>query len=220
VLSEGTASDATIKGIAGPIYGQARLAAKRNAPESTGNGHTTVAVQAFQGGPYLASVCKDGGRDRDQFGDLLVANDKGAKVLAEDLAKTYPTNTMLRLYWLSTINAAIELDKANPSQALLDLETATPDDLGQAGTFISYVYPSLRPWANLPADASWGRSSSRVSEGLDHRGTVLMKLGTELLSGSSDCPEAPEHFWSGLHPSMCGANPRPHRASTQFSQYQ
>ena len=34
-----------------------------------------------------------------------------AKALAEELEKNYPTNTILKLYWLPTINAAIELSK-------------------------------------------------------------------------------------------------------------
>jgi hypothetical protein len=40
-----------------------------------------------------------------------------AKALAEELEKSYPTNTMLKLYWLPTIIAAIELNKGNSSQA-------------------------------------------------------------------------------------------------------
>ena len=38
-----------------------------------------------------------------------------AKALAEELEKSYPTNTLLKLYWLPTINAAIELNKSNSS---------------------------------------------------------------------------------------------------------
>jgi hypothetical protein len=42
------------------------------------------------------------------------------------LEKSYATNALLNLYWLPTINACIELTKANSSQALVSLEAATP----------------------------------------------------------------------------------------------
>src|SRR5262249_35811984 len=53
-----------------------------------------------------------------------------AKALAEELEKSYPTDTMMKLYWLPTINASIELNKGNSSQALEYLETAAPYELG------------------------------------------------------------------------------------------
>jgi hypothetical protein len=39
-----------------------------------------------------------------------------ARTLAEELEKSYPTDTFLKLYWLPTINAAVELNKGTPSQ--------------------------------------------------------------------------------------------------------
>jgi serine/threonine protein kinase len=104
---------------------------------------------------------------------LARAGDSGrAKALAEDLAKTYPTNTMLKLYWLPTINATIELDKDNSSQALLDLEAAAPYDLGGAGTFINYVYPAyVRGQAYLQAHNGTA-AAAEFQKLLDHRGIV------------------------------------------------
>ena len=52
-----------------------------------------------------------------------------AKALADELEKSYPRNTMLRLYWLPTINAAIELNNGNSSQAFVDLEAPAPYEL-------------------------------------------------------------------------------------------
>jgi hypothetical protein len=49
-----------------------------------------------------------------------------AKALADELEKNYPTNILLKLYWLPTINAAIELSKGNSSQAVVLLEAAGP----------------------------------------------------------------------------------------------
>jgi len=59
-----------------------------------------------------------------------------ATALVGELQKSYATNTLMKLYWLPTINAAIELHKGNSSQAVIYLEAATPYDLGLAGTFI------------------------------------------------------------------------------------
>jgi tetratricopeptide (TPR) repeat protein len=65
-----------------------------------------------------------------------------AETLVKDLKKDYPTDTLLKLYWLPTINAAMELSDGNASQALKELEIAAPYELGSAGTFISYLYPA------------------------------------------------------------------------------
>jgi hypothetical protein len=95
-----------------------------------------------------------------------------AKALADELAKTYPTNTMLKIYWLPTINAAIELDKGNSPQALLDLEAAAPYELGGAGGFINYVYPAnVRGQAYLQAH-NGAAAAAEFQKLLDHRGIV------------------------------------------------
>ncbi len=49
---------------------------------------------------------------------------------------------MLKLYWPPTINAAIELNKGNSSQALVHLEDAAPYELGSGVGFINYLYPA------------------------------------------------------------------------------
>jgi hypothetical protein len=65
-----------------------------------------------------------------------------ASVLAGELQKSYPADIMLKLYWLPTINATIELSTNRSSQALRELEAAAPYELGTTGTFISYLYPA------------------------------------------------------------------------------
>jgi len=52
-----------------------------------------------------------------------------AQALAGELEKNYPLSTMLKLYWLPTINAAIAVNQGNSSQAMVDLEPAAPYDL-------------------------------------------------------------------------------------------
>jgi eukaryotic-like serine/threonine-protein kinase len=71
---------------------------------------------------------------------------------AGDLERTYPAHTLLKLYWLPTIRAAIELKKNNPSQALVELEAAAPYEQGQTGVNTSNLYPAyIRGEAYLAA---------------------------------------------------------------------
>jgi serine/threonine protein kinase/Tfp pilus assembly protein PilF len=97
-----------------------------------------------------------------------------AKGIAEELRKDYPTNTLIKLYWLPTINAALHLNANNPTAALMELEAAAPYELGvpppmQTGT----LYPVyLRGQAYLLAH----NGSAAVTEFqklLGHRGIVL-----------------------------------------------
>jgi tetratricopeptide (TPR) repeat protein len=79
---------------------------------------------------------------------------------------------MLKLYWLPTINAAIELEKNNSSQALHELEAAAPYDLGGAGTYINYAYPAyVRGVAFLQAHNA-AAAAAEFQKMLDHRGIV------------------------------------------------
>jgi hypothetical protein len=94
-----------------------------------------------------------------------------ATVLIEQLEKDNPSNTMLKLYWLPTIKAAIELDKGNPSQAIANLEAANPYELGNPG-FINYLYPAyVRGQAYLLAQQGINAATEfrKIS---DHRGVV------------------------------------------------
>jgi hypothetical protein len=97
-----------------------------------------------------------------------------ATALVGELEKNYAANTLLKLYWLPTISAAIELDKGNSSQALVYLEAAAPYELGcppplQFGT----LYPAyLRGQAYLLAHN--GTAAAAEFEKLrDHRGIVI-----------------------------------------------
>jgi tetratricopeptide (TPR) repeat protein len=96
-----------------------------------------------------------------------------ATALMGELQRSYATNTLMKLYWLPTIKAAIELNKSNSSHALVDLESATPYDLGLAGTFINYLYPAyVRGQAYLLAHNGTA-AAAEFQKLLDHRGIVL-----------------------------------------------
>ncbi|HLM82084.1 MAG TPA: serine/threonine-protein kinase [Gemmataceae bacterium] len=96
-----------------------------------------------------------------------------AKALSDELEKNYPTNAMLKLYWLPTINAAIELNKNNSSQAIVDLEAAAPYELGSPPPMLTgTIYPAyLRGQAYLLAHNGTA-AAAEFQKMLDHPGIV------------------------------------------------
>jgi serine/threonine protein kinase len=108
---------------------------------------------AKQGIP--AALAISAGRDVKLIAALTLArvgDTAQASKAAGDLERTYPAHTLLKLYWLPTIQAAIELKKNNPSQALVDLEAAAPYEQGQAGSSVGNLYPAyIRGEAYLAA---------------------------------------------------------------------
>ena len=83
----------------------------------------------------------------------------------------YPANTLLKLYWISTIQAAIDL-KNNPTQALVDLEAAAPYEQGQSGVNINSLYPAyIRGEAHLAAH-NGGAATVEYQKLIDHPGIV------------------------------------------------
>jgi eukaryotic-like serine/threonine-protein kinase len=97
-----------------------------------------------------------------------------AKRLVEQLKleKTASTNTMLKFYCLPTIDAAIEISKNNPSQAILDLEATMPYELGGPLMF-PYLYPSwVHGQAYLAANNGTG-AAVEFKKLIDHPGIVL-----------------------------------------------
>jgi eukaryotic-like serine/threonine-protein kinase len=123
----------------------------------------------------MAALALAPGRDVKVFAALTLArigDGLGAKALADELEKSYPNNTFLKVYWLPTINAAIELEKGNAPQALLNLEAAAPYELGQANMFINYLYPAyVRGQAYLLAK-NGAAAAAEFQKLIDHRGVV------------------------------------------------
>ena len=95
-----------------------------------------------------------------------------AKTLVAELEQEYPTDSLMKLYWLPCIAATMALDAGNPKQALQELETARPYELGAAATFINYLYPAyLRGQAYMQAhDAE--AAAVEFQKLVDHPGLV------------------------------------------------
>jgi serine/threonine protein kinase/tetratricopeptide (TPR) repeat protein len=125
----------------------------------------------------MAALALSRGRDVKVLAALTfgrVGEIPRAKALAEELEKNYPTNTALRLYWLPTINAALELNQGDWSRALVQLEAAAPYELGAPAPLLTgTLYPAyLRGEAYLLAH-NGSAAAAEFQKVLDHRGIVL-----------------------------------------------
>jgi eukaryotic-like serine/threonine-protein kinase len=100
-----------------------------------------------------------------------VGDARKARALRAELEKSYPTNTMLKVYWLPTVDATIAFNHANFSEAITDLEPATPYELGTPA-FINYLYPAyVRGHAYLLA-RNGTAAAAEFQKLVDHRGIV------------------------------------------------
>jgi serine/threonine protein kinase/tetratricopeptide (TPR) repeat protein len=133
-------------------------------------GNSAVAKQKIDAAVALAP-----GRDVKVLAALTLARagePARAKALVEQLEKSNGTNTMLKLYWFPTIEASIDLNAGDASQALIALEAAAPYDLGGPAP-INYLYPVyVRGQAYLAAHNGAG-AVGEFQKILDHRGIVL-----------------------------------------------
>ncbi len=125
----------------------------------------------------VAALALAPGRDVKMFAALTLAQvgeSARAKTIAEELEKSYPSQTMLKVYWLPTIRAAIELHENNLTQALVSLEAASPYELGEPAQLqMGTMYPAyIRGQAQLMAHHG-PAAAVEFQKFLDHRGIVI-----------------------------------------------
>jgi serine/threonine protein kinase/Flp pilus assembly protein TadD len=133
------------------------------------------AVEAKQ--HVRAALARAPGRDVRVLAALALAragDAERAKGMADQLEKEFPTNTILRRYWVPTIRAAVDLQRGNPEQALVTLEAASAmelavvDPLSDLGT----LYPAyLRGMAYLGTQKG-DAAAGEFEKFLSHRGIV------------------------------------------------
>jgi eukaryotic-like serine/threonine-protein kinase len=157
-------------------------AVRADAKETAGSWEVNAALREAEVGNGAlakqgagAALALSPGRDVKVIAALTLArigDARRAQALAEELEKDYPTNTLLKVYWLPSIHAAAEISKGNPSQAIVGLEATTPYELGLAGTFINYLYPAyVRGQAYLLAH-NGAAAAVEFQKLLDHKGMV------------------------------------------------
>jgi eukaryotic-like serine/threonine-protein kinase len=133
------------------------------------------AAAAKQG--VAAALALAPGRDIKLLAALALARigeTARAKATADELEKNYPTNTMLKIYWLPTLKAAMELNTNNSAQALVFLEAAGPYDLGAPSQLqVGTMYPVyIRGQAQLAAH-NGAAAAIEFQKFIDHRGITL-----------------------------------------------
>jgi eukaryotic-like serine/threonine-protein kinase len=117
------------------------------------------------------------GRDVKMLAALALARSGEtvqAKTIVGELEKSYPSQTVLKVYWLPTIKAAIELNANNATQSLVFLEAAAPYELGGPPQFqLGTMYPAyIRGQAQLMAHDG-AAAAAEFRKFPDHRGIVL-----------------------------------------------
>lgn len=124
----------------------------------------------------LEAISSGDGKNVQVLAALALArsgNRKQAQALADDLGKTFPSDTIVNDYWLPSIRAALALDDKNPSAAIEALQAAVPYEFGSPTPGIAYAYPAyLRGLAYLQAGQG-EEAAAEFQKMLDHRGVVL-----------------------------------------------
>ncbi len=124
----------------------------------------------------LEAVNSSGGKNVQVLAALALArsgNRKEAQTLADNLSKSFPSDTIVNDYWLPSIRAALALDEKNPAAAIEALQLALPFEFGSPTPGIAYGYPAyLRGLAYLQAGQG-KQAEAEFQKLLDHRGVVL-----------------------------------------------
>ena len=165
---------------------QAILSAERAEAKETAAGYDADAAltEALVGNTAEARQRGDAALARStsrdvKFGVALAlaraGNASHAEKLAEDLAKTFPLDTVVKFNYLPTVRAQLALSRNDPVNALEALKIAVPFELGQPGD--SSFAPSLYPvFVRGEAYLSAGRGQEAAGEFqkiLDYRGVVV-----------------------------------------------
>jgi eukaryotic-like serine/threonine-protein kinase len=93
-------------------------------------------------------LAKSPNREMQILGALALARagDAGrAERMADDLAKRFPSDTVVNRYWLPTIRGAIEINRRNPAKAIEVLASSVPFELGNPSPQAeigAYLYPA------------------------------------------------------------------------------
>lgn len=99
-----------------------------------------------------------------------------AKRMTQDLAKRFPRDTLINSYWLPTINAAIEINRGNPSKAIEILQVTAPYELGesypqfQVGGSLYPIYVRAQAYLILHRGDEAAKEFTKI---LDHRGIIM-----------------------------------------------
>ena len=97
-----------------------------------------------------------------------------AKALADELDKNYPSETLLKVYWMPTVRAALDLSANSSTQALESLEAAAPYELGIPAQFqLGTMYPVYVRGLAFLATHNGMAAAAQFQRILDHPGITI-----------------------------------------------
>jgi eukaryotic-like serine/threonine-protein kinase len=135
-------------------------------------GNTTLARQ-----DVAAALKISPGRDVKLLSSLALARsgETGqAKVLADELEKNYPSDTVLKVFWLPTVRAALDLNANNATQALESLEAPAPYELGEPQQFqLGTMYPVYVRGLAYLASHNGTAAAAQFQRIIDHPGVTV-----------------------------------------------
>ncbi|MGA8437685.1 MAG: tetratricopeptide repeat protein [Candidatus Sulfotelmatobacter sp.] len=113
-------------------------------------------------------------RDRDTLGNVsralaLTGDTARSQEISEDLVREYPTDTLLNKVLVPVIQAANDLQRNQPEQAVAHLEAATPYELGSDPGSACYWVNHIRGQAFLRLKEGT-KAAAEYQKILDHRG--------------------------------------------------
>jgi Flp pilus assembly protein TadD len=95
----------------------------------------------------------------------------GTTALIKELAVKNPENTIVRFYWLPTLQAALAVQAGNPSNAISQLQIAAPYELAEAA-YISNMFPAYVRGEAYLAMHNGPAATVEFQKFLDHPGIV------------------------------------------------
>jgi eukaryotic-like serine/threonine-protein kinase len=97
-----------------------------------------------------------------------------AKALADELEKDHPSDTVLKVLWLPTVRAALDLNANNSTQALESLEAPAPYELGEPEQFqLGTMYPVYVRGVAYLAAHNGTAAAAQFQRILDHPGITI-----------------------------------------------
>ncbi len=100
-------------------------------------------------------------------------DNKRALQLTEELEREFPERSLMRLYWVSSIRAGVELNKGNPAGAVLLLQAAEPYEASSDVTIQgTTLYPAYIRGAAYLALRDGSKAEAEFKKFIDHPGLL------------------------------------------------
>jgi tetratricopeptide (TPR) repeat protein len=109
----------------------------------------------------------------------LTGDTTRSQKIAEDLVREYPTDTLLKKAFVPLTQAASDLQRNQPAQAVVRLEVATPYELGSGAGTAGFSINYLRGEAMLRSKEG-AKAAAEYQRILDHRGVDPLDIAYNL----------------------------------------